>query len=284
MPAAPSIFDAGAVRVTMPAGYREHTRFILNAPGTKLTVSRFDDRAPTPADVAAVRRRKVKDMTDGAAKFTREESIKVGERPAEVTVIRVKDSSGEVSERCSLIVELAPNRYADIVFEGAKTQALFDSVIPTIRVGGAAAPAPTGRASHDFIELTLALPATFARSSPFAFSNADAGIEWTADSAKVESPAYAALAKTMPDTLAGTPGLATRDYKAEGKVGEIQSADLTDIELGGLGDRVVRAAVFLSNNTIKLVLQGRAQRPGVEAMEKDLLAILAAATPAGGAR
>ncbi|CAG0996710.1 hypothetical protein PHYC_02609 [Phycisphaerales bacterium] len=276
-------FNAGAVRLTLPEGYREHTRFVLGAPGSRLTVSRFDDRAATPTEIAEIRRAKGKDMTDGAASITRAETLKVAERPAEVTVTRVKESSGQVVTVCTLLLELAPNRFADLTLEGIKSQAMFDEILRGVRVGGAPASAGKGQVCADFIELTAVLPVGFVRSTPYTFSNPAAGIEWEADSARVESPAYARLGSTVTDTLSAMPGAASRDYREGQVVGVVRSADVSDPELGGAGDRLLRAEVFLAGGTIKLVVQGRSPRAHVGAQDKDILAILKAAVPAGGA-
>jgi hypothetical protein len=286
-PPPPVILDLGPVVVTLPPGYSEDTRFVIDDKHRRIVVTRFDDPAETPDEIADDRHRRAIDLTEGEATPTKREARVIDERPAHLSVYRIKER-GVPEDIALLIVQLRQGRYAQVQCNGRGARAVIEDLAATFRVSSKPVEAPPKgfQPSRSFIEFTMCVPEGMERRTPYTFEDADAGIAWRIDAESLAARTFPSLAARVarPPELDASPDVATRTHRGPKCAGPVALAQTIDPEMAAPGPLVCFAQITVEH-AVQVRLAGQAPGAQRERFEKDLAMILdsLARTP-GGAR
>lgn len=286
-PPPPIILDLGPVSVALPPGYTEDTRFVYDDEHRRIVVTRFDDPAETPDEIADDRHQRAIDLTEGEATPTKREPRVIDERPAALSIYRIKER-GTPEDIALLIVQLRQGRYAQVQCSGRGARTAIEGLAATFRVSSKPVDAaPKGfEPSRSFVEFTMCVPEGMARRTPYTFEDAEAGIGWRIDAEGLTARTFPSLAKRLarPPELDASPDVATRTHRGPKCAGPVSIAQTIDPEMAAPGPLVGFAQITVEH-AVQVRLAGQAPGEQRERFEKDLALILdsLARTP-GGAR
>lgn len=284
MPNDSRVLPVGPVRLTMPEGCTAELFCTFNAPDERLEVSSYlETEEGGPKEVAARRLKSARAVVGESVEVLREQSDKIRERAACVTVLRCKESNGQTGTLCQMLLELAPKRFLELQYEfGQHSKGSlkdFDRVTSLLRLQSDSTQdegppsVPIGWVSCQLPSVTICRPPRLRRASPYSFVDATKNLRWSADAWVLGAIPEATNSIPPEASSPMTSGKRDEAFNKTNVAGSITVLRTTDPEMGVAGDRIARGEVVVGRRA-KVIIRGVGPDSLGDRLEGDLKSML----------